>query len=285
VLPNERLPVRNMVMMTAADGRPVFAISRGRVTYVGTTDTTHSGPPEHWPEVTAADIDYLMATVNAHFHIEPVTARDVLATWAGLRPLINQPGMAPKEMSRRDEIWRDGALVTVAGGKLTGFRKMAEEAMKAVAAVLDRDLKMPQPLAPLAGGDIVDVAALVAHVGRRYQLDAAAAERLVRLYGSDVPQVLGEKPAPWSAFMFAEEVIWAVEVEGARTLEDVIYRRLRAPWFLPDQVDALVEPAARLLADRLGWDGGELDRQTAIVRRRLADELGFRHSAVSGASR
>jgi glycerol-3-phosphate dehydrogenase len=71
VLSRSRLDVRHMVMMTAADGRPVFAIRRGDVTYVGTTDTSHPGGAEHWPAVDAGDVGYLLDTVNAHFRGEP----------------------------------------------------------------------------------------------------------------------------------------------------------------------------------------------------------------------
>ncbi|MEQ8484185.1 MAG: glycerol-3-phosphate dehydrogenase/oxidase [Pseudomonadales bacterium] len=279
VVDRSRLDVRHMVMMTAADGRPVFAIARGGVTYVGTTDTTHHGGAELWPEVQAADIDYLLATVNDHFRGRPLSSADVLATWAGLRPLIRQPGKNPKEMSRRDEVWRQRSLVTVAGGKLTGFRPMAEAVMAAVGDVVGRHLPMPQPLAPLAGGDIADLAALREAVSGRYQLDPTAAERLVRLYGSEVVDVLGERPVPLTSSMYAEEVAWAADVEGARTLEDVVYRRLRAPWFLPGETPALLEPAADLLAGRLGWSDAERQRQLDAVRRRLADELAFRERA------
>lgn len=285
VIAHQRLPVRNIVMMTAPDGRPVFAIARGAVTYVGTTDTTHPGAAEHWPEVTTSDVDYLLATVNDHFRTTPVSRDEVLTTWAGLRPLIAQPGKAPKEMSRRDEIWRDGAMVTVAGGKLTGFRKMAEAAMTAVGEVLGREVDMPRPLAPLPGGDIDSVTALIDEVARRYDLDRPVAVRLVRLYGSEVVRVLGERPRRLSPSVFAEEVAWAVDVEGAMGLEDVIYRRLRAAWFLPDEVQSLLGHAGGMLNERLGWKRGEIDSQTSLIRRRLADELGFRHSAVSGASR
>lgn len=280
VVSAERLPVRTIVMMTAADGRPVFAIGRGTVTYVGTTDTTHHGGPEHWPEVEAADIDYLLGAANAQFRIRPLTRSDVLATWAGLRPLINQPGKAPKEMSRRDEIWREGALVTVAGGKLTGFRKMAEAAMDAVAAVLGRRLAMPAPLAPLPGGAVADVDVLAASVAQRYQVAPAVATRLVRLYGSEVGRVLGERPTPLSPSVFAEEVRWAVDAEGAWTLEDVIYRRLRAAWFLPGEVEQVVDGAAAQLAERLGWSVEETTAQTLAVKRRLGEELAFRDGVV-----
>jgi glycerol-3-phosphate dehydrogenase len=275
VVDHDRLPVHNMVMMTAADGRPVFAIPRGQVTYVGTTDTTYEGDPTVWPEVEVGDVEYLLATANAHFDLAPLTGDDVLSTWAGLRPLIHQAGKAPKEMSRRDEIWRDGRMITIAGGKLTGFRRMAEEAMEAVAEVLEVETAMSVPLAPLPGGDIDDLDALRRDVETRYQQDERAAARLVRLYGSEVFAVLGGHPALLSESVFAEEVAWAVRVEGAETLEDVIYRRLRAAWFLPREAEGLLQPCAALMAKLLGWTERRRADEIERVRMLMADELAF----------
>jgi glycerol-3-phosphate dehydrogenase len=275
VVDRTRLPVRNMVMMTATDGRPVFAIARDGVTYVGTTDTPHDGPADRWPVVRAGEVDYLLATANAHFPSATLSRADVRATWAGLRPLIHQAGKAPKEMSRRDEIWRDGPLVTIAGGKLTGFRKMAAETMAAVARVLGRPLEMPEPLAPVPGGERADLEALAAEVTARYAVTGAVATRLTRLYGAEVFAVLGDRPTPLSASVFAEEVRWAVAVEGAHTLEDVLYRRLRAAWYLPGERAALVEPCAALMAPALCWDAARVAREIADTRARLASELAF----------
>jgi glycerol-3-phosphate dehydrogenase len=275
VVAHARLPVRNMVMMTAADGRPVFAIARDGVTYVGTTDTPHTGGPELWPAVEAQDVDYLLATANSHFPMSRLERTDVLATWAGLRPLIHQAGKAPREMSRRDEIWRDGPLVTVAGGKLTGFRRMAEQTMAAVGEVLGRRLDMPAPLAPLPGGDRGDLDGLQREVATRYQLDDPVAERLVRLYGSETFAVLGERPEPMSASVFREEVRWAMEVEGARTLEDVLYRRLRVAWYQPDERAELVERVAEVMAGLQGWEPARRAAEVAAAREQLAQELVF----------
>jgi glycerol-3-phosphate dehydrogenase len=283
VLARSRLAVRHMVMMTATDGRPVFAISRGEVTYVGTTDTSHPGGAEHWPEVDANDVGYLLDTVNAHFRGMPVAPDDVLATWAGLRPLIHQPGRSPKEMSRRDEVWRHGALVSVAGGKLTGFRHMAEQVMAEVGQVLGRSVTMPEPLAVLPGGDETDIERALLRAGSRYGVDEAVAERLVRLYGSELDDVLGGQPRALSRSVFAEEVAWAVEVEGARTLEDVIYRRLRAAWFLPSELPVLIPAVAAELAGYLGWDERRRDAETARIQARFADELAFRAVPGEGA--
>ena len=169
-LPRERLPLNNMVMMTTADGRPVFAIPRGQVVYVGTTDTSYEGGPGYWPEVTAADVDYLLAPVNDHFRDVQMSSGDVVGSWAGLRPLIREEGKAPKEMSRRDEIWQSPErFISIAGGKLTGYRKMAEEVLARVGKVLKKDVSLEDPLAVLPGGDVADVNALVKQTADRYE--------------------------------------------------------------------------------------------------------------------
>jgi glycerol-3-phosphate dehydrogenase len=281
VVERTRLPVRNMVMMTAADGRPVFAIARDAVTYLGTTDTPHRGGAEYWPTVEARDLDYLLATANAHFPDAALCRDDIRATWAGLRPLIHQAGKAPKALSRRDEIWRHARLITIAGGKLTGFRRMAEQAMAVVGSVLGRAVAMPRPLAPLPGGERADLDALQREIATRYQVEAVVAERLMRLYGAETFAVLGDQPTPLSASVFREELSWAVTVEGAATLEDVMYRRLRLPWYLPDECQAVLEPATLALADLLGWDDARQTAELAATRARLAAELSFPETAPS----
>ena len=274
VLPYTRLPVANMVMMTAADGRPVFAIAREGITYVGTTDSPHQGDAALWPPVLKAEVDYLLETANAHFFNARLTTRDVIAAWSGLRPLILQRGKSPREMSRRDEIWRDGPLVTIAGGKLTGFRRMAEETLAAVSSVLGRAVNMPNPLAPLPGGDVSDIGALRLAIAARYQVDDRVAARLVRLYGSEVTSVLGEHPQPLSHSVFCEEILWAIRVEGARSLVDVVVRRLRTAWFEPQECAESLTRAAALMARELGWDNA-----------RLRQEMDAVASAQSGVSR
>jgi glycerol-3-phosphate dehydrogenase len=144
-----------------------------------------------------------------------------------------------------------------------------------VAEVLGRDLTMPQPLAPLPGGSVTDVPALVVEVGRRYQVADGVARRLVGLYGSEVHDVLGDRPTPLSDSTFVEEAIWGMAVEGAWTLEDLIYRRLRVAWFLPEEQDEIVIGAADLLARHRGWDDARRDAEIRQVRERLAAELGF----------
>jgi len=270
IFPRERLALNNMVMMTNDDQRPVFAIPRGSVTYVGTTDTSFERGPQLWPEVDPADVAYLLRPLARYFGGARLTAADLVGSWAGLRPLIAEAGKSSKEISRRDEVWRDGRMLTVAGGKLTGFRLMAEETLQAVAEVLGRPIGMPDPLARLPGGDFDDLAALQADLGRRYQADERTAERLARLYGSEATRVLGERPTPIAASVYAEEVRWAVREESAVHLEDLLYRRLRVPWFLPEQVDEVLEQGGELMAALLGWSPEVLAEERRAARTRLA---------------
>lgn len=280
VLPRAKLPIANLVMIGTEDGRLLFVIGRGRYTYVGTTDTPYDQPPTTWPEVTAADVDYLLKPLAEYFPGHPVLSADVVGSWAGLRPLVNEPGKAPKEMSRKDELWQDDGFITIAGGKLTGFRRMAEEVMTAVGDWLDHDVAVSTASQPLCGGDLnavdcADTGALIAAVARRYQQPEVVATRLVRLYGSEVYAVLGEQPEPVSASLFANEVDWAVAHEGAQTLTDLIYRRLQAAWFLPDELrDALPRIADRMAA-QLGWSAATRAQMVSAAEERLANDLDF----------
>lgn len=280
VLRNDALPVQNLVMIGAPDGRLMFVIGRGRYTYVGTTDTPYDKPAQTWPSVTSADVDYLLAPLGTYFPQHPVGRDDVIASWAGLRPLVNEPGKAPKEMSRKDEIWQDGGFITIAGGKLTGFRKMAEDVMERVGEHLQADVRLSGKAQVLCGGDLqrvgVDsVRSLVAAVAKRYQQPESVATRLARLYGSEVFDVLGSAPTPLSASLFAEEVTWGVAIEGAITLEDMVYRRLRAAWFAATELEEALPAIAEHMAAALGWSDAEQSEQLQLCRARLREDLTF----------
>lgn len=276
----DRLPINNMVMMTASDGRPVFAIPRGQVVYVGTTDTSVTGTAGYWPEVDLEDVEYLLRPVKGHFQGMDLRATDVVGSWAGLRPLIHQAGKTPKEMSRRDEIWiGPPRIISIAGGKLTGYRKMAEQVLRRVGRILGRKIHLDDPLALLPGGDVAHMEQLVQDIAERYGQSDRVGLRLARLYGSEAERVLGDAPVSIAGGVFAEEVRWAVAEESALTLEDVVYRRLRVPWFRPGESQAVAMGAADIMAECLAWDGARLDAELRSVRDRLREDLTFdRHS-------
>jgi glycerol-3-phosphate dehydrogenase len=110
----------------------IFAIPRAGITYFGTTDTNYSGSLDDI-KVEEDDIDYLLAAVNKMFPDVQIKKEDIKSSWAGLRPLIHQEGKSPSELSRKDEIFvSEEGLISIAGGKLTGYRKMAERVVDKV---------------------------------------------------------------------------------------------------------------------------------------------------------
>ncbi|MDO6761129.1 glycerol-3-phosphate dehydrogenase/oxidase [Tamlana sp. 2_MG-2023] len=141
VFPQDKLPIKQSIYFDVDDGRMIFAIPRGRVTYVGTTDTNYTGNKDR-VVATKSDVDYLLNAINKTFPEIHLTVNDVESNWAGLRPLIHEDDKAPSELSRKDELFvSDTGLISIAGGKLTGYRKMAQRALDAVLDQLNSDEK------------------------------------------------------------------------------------------------------------------------------------------------
>jgi glycerol-3-phosphate dehydrogenase len=123
----ERLPIQQAVYFDTPDKRMIFAIPRDGITYVGTTDTLYTDSIDA-PTISDKDIDYILAATNEMFPAAKLTKKDVVSGWAGLRPLIYEDGKSPSELSRKDEIIiSESGLISIAGGKLTGYRLMAKK--------------------------------------------------------------------------------------------------------------------------------------------------------------
>lgn len=142
VFPKHKLPIKQALYFDVKDGRMVFAIPRGRTTYVGTTDTNYTGSKIR-VVTTKNDVDYLLNAVNNIFPKLHLTVNDVESTWAGLRPLIHEKDKEPSELSRKDEIFiSPSGLITIAGGKLTGYRKMSHRVLDVVLNSMSSEEKM-----------------------------------------------------------------------------------------------------------------------------------------------
>jgi glycerol-3-phosphate dehydrogenase len=280
VVDHARLPLRHAVVMQARDRRSVFAVPRDDVTYVGTTDTLFDAPALH-PGITADDVEYLLDASRRTFAGPPLASRDVLAAWAGLRPLLREEGKAPSEISRKDEIATDPAtgLISIAGGKLTTYRRMAQ---RVVDLVFDR-LGRPAPpcrtdSVPLPGGEptTLDAAAIAV---RLPQLSATEASRLFRLHGARCERILArvaEHPAAGEVVtglpgVLRAEIEHVLDEEMALTLEDLLERRTRSLSFDHRQGLDGAPAAAAIAAARLGWDAA----------RTAAEIDGYRHLAAS----
>ncbi len=141
VFPVEKLPIKQSVYFDVEDGRMIFAIPRGRCTYVGTTDTNYNGDLNR-VVATKADVEYLIKAINNAFPDVNLTLDDVESNWAGLRPLIHEEDKDPSELSRKDEVFISASgLISIAGGKLTGYRKMAHRVIDVVLKTLPEKRK------------------------------------------------------------------------------------------------------------------------------------------------
>lgn len=276
----ERIGLSEIVVMNARDRRGVFAIPRGPVTYLGTTDTEY---PElaDYPQVTWQDVEYLLEAANRTFDIaEPLGPRDVVNAWAGLRPLLHQEGKKPTELSRQDEIMvNDAGLVSIAGGKLTTFRRMAERVMDMVCArLVEGGLSLPPPVAlsdehPLSGGQTgADLARYEDYLASRVRdVKRNIIARLIRTYGSNATVIVDAmerepakaRPYLHDSLLCPAEVEYNVRHEMAMTLPDVLERRTRLLLWDIECGAPVAERVAATLADLLGWDIARRDREIA----------------------
>jgi glycerol-3-phosphate dehydrogenase len=269
------------------DHRSIFVIPWGEFTYLGTTDTDYAGPLDD-PEVSEADVDYVLDAVNAVVS-KPLSRSDVTATWAGLRPLLaakphhRAPSERTADLSRRHRvIVSDDGLVTITGGKLTTYRKMAEDTVTAVGKVLGRGLPGSATRhLKLRGADGV-AAVSRPGAGRALGIEDAVLANLVTRYGGEAPAVAGliehrpelaETLVPGLPYLVAEAV-YAVRYEMAQCLDDVLSRRTRALLLDAAACRTAGKSVADLMAAELGWDEDRTAAEVAsldeIVTRELA---------------
>jgi glycerol-3-phosphate dehydrogenase len=267
--------VRNdiaVVVPVAKDRRSVFVVPWGDLTYVGTTDTDYDGPLDD-PECTPDDVAYLLRALNAVI-TDPVREDDVLGTWAGLRPLLRTAANdRTADLSRRHAVRRsEGGLVTVTGGKLTTYRRMAADTVDEIDALLGKRHRCRTKRLKLIGADgyedppETNEPSRHEHLAHRYGTEGAEVEALV-----DQEPALGEPLVPGLPYLKAEAV-HAVRREMARTLDDVLSRRTRARLLARDDSAAAAEDTAALVGRELGWDDAERARQVKEYRAAVAAE-------------
>lgn len=298
-VPAERLPITRMVTLASPDKRPVFAIRRGPLVYLGTTDTEYEGPYDD-PPIQMRDVEYLLAAANLTFDVERLGVDDVVGAWSGVRPLVHQEGKKTTEISRKDEVLvGPTGMMSIAGGKLTTFRKMAQRVVDMVGEQLKQQGVLSNPPnsdaepGVLIGGETgEDVAAFATRVKQRWpKIPADIVEHVVACYGSNgesiveamaADQQLASRCAPGAAVTQAE-VAFALRMEMAMTLQDFLERRARLFLWDPHNGLGVAEPVARQMGALLGWDAARIDREVAAYREHVRDVKTF-HQASPEAS-
>jgi len=258
VFDRERFPLRQAVYFDVSDGRMIFAIPRDGATYVGTTDTTYTDKIER-PHVTQEDVDYILAAANDAFDIEPLTEKDIQSTWAGLRPLIHEDGKSPSELSRKDEIFiSKHGLISIAGGKLTGYRKMAERTVDLALRQLEAEEKQPFMLSrsssrKLAGGHFHSFKAFASELGET-ELTESELSGLFHKYGENALDIISNidwKNEDRVLAILLAELNYCIENEMITELSDFLIRRTGRLYFEKAISDKYAEPLNEELAKLL----------------------------------
>ena len=289
VMKRDRLPVEHaVVLFHPTDRRVLFALPWGDRTYVGTTDTDYDGAPGE-EYATLADVDYLIAAANHYFPNNPIARKDVISTWSGLRPLIqpeaDMDGMAESQVSREHQIHigEDG-LITIAGGKLTTYRKMAKECVDTALQIIKLTGQLPDDLHsgqtykfPLPGAvgwpEDDDHEKVAEQIGAACECELSHATRrhLVDTYGMralEVAKLCADDPAllepiiPGRVEIMAQ-VDFGVREELAASVSDIMIRRTQI--FFRDEAQGLecVDKVADRMAELIGWSPEE--RENSIT--------------------
>ena len=267
-VPRRRIGNEHAVtLFSQVDGRVMFVLPWGDLSYIGTTDTDADASPDGL-RITPADVTYLLRSANAAFPDAHLASNDVVSAWVGLRPLLREDHTNPSQVSREHKVFEsEHGLITIAGGKLTTYRVMARDVVDRVAARLHALDGRPLPpraqtdTQPLPGGEAAELEVLVEAARARGAAEPTA-RHLVASYGSEAAAVLnlvdrdrrlGEpivagRPEIWA------EVTYAVEREMAVRVQDVLVRRLHLFYELPDHAQSVVAKVAAHMKQLLGWD-------------------------------
>ncbi len=275
VVSHERLPVKQTVYFDNVDGRMIFAIPRGRVSYIGTTDTPYEGGKEE-PGTTKEDVDYILDAVNQMFPSVKLRAEDVESSWSGLRPLIHEEGKSASEMSRKDEIFESpSGLISIAGGKLTGYRKMAERVVDKVIQQGHFEAKSCSTAHhELEDAHFENYTAVQALVDRLFTMypklltDFKTSEYLVHNYGSSAEQLLenaSKLDLQAEMAIAVAEAEHCIEHEMALDLLDFFERRTGRLYFDIKSIPRIRKVVSMVFAKHYAWDEETIESQAALL--------------------
>ncbi|MFH7830746.1 aerobic glycerol-3-phosphate dehydrogenase [Bacillus luti] len=291
VIDQKRFPLGQAIYFDTPDKRMVFAIPRGGKTYVGTTDTFYDKDAAV-PHMTTEDRTYIINAINYMFPSVKITEKDVESSWAGVRPLIYEEGKNASEISRKDEIWTsESGLITIAGGKLTGYRKMAEMVVDYVTNLLQKEGHSAYPKSdtkhmPISGGHVSGSHGFPAFVakkageGTKYGLTTAQAEEFAKFYGSNVDVLFDlakkhkdeakEYNMPLDVLI---PLVYAMDYEMTAKPVDFFVRRRGAVFFNIHWVYEWKEAVINYMATKLGWSKEEQMNYTAELEKALTDAV------------
>lgn len=291
VVPKSEFPLRQAVYFDVPDGRMIFAIPRGLITYIGTTDTDYKGDKNRIL-TNKDDVNYLLEAANSAFPTVNLTIDDVVSSWAGVRPLIHEEGKSASEISRKDEIFEsETGLLSIAGGKLTGFRKMAEKIVDVVAKKYvkinpDSDVAdCTTQNIPLTGGifsGAKEVKVFKCSLEKRlekYGFDKYLSFYLVSNYGKQADTILSifdeMDDSNLNHRFIKAECEFGVHYEMVYNLRDFFIRRTGRLYFDIDSVREFKEVVADFMAKKFNWSKARKKEELGLLHQEILDVSTF----------
>ncbi|KZK91255.1 MULTISPECIES: glycerol-3-phosphate dehydrogenase/oxidase [unclassified Pseudovibrio] len=258
VVPSWRMPVHQcLTYLHPQDKRGVFIYPWQGRTVIGTTDLDHSEDLDQEAAIKPEEVAYLLAGANHNFPGTKLTEKDVISTWSGVRPIVGNEGVDPKELhpskAKRDHVvWDDDGTITVTGGKLTTFRVMAEQVLETCATYLEGKNTAR------AGDYVFEPQQSTLDDKASRDLPEAELKRLQGYYGADLPTLIAAMSPNGLSFISGTnriwaELEWAVMHEEVVHLDDLLLRRTRIGLVLEEGGAALAGELETRLRDKLGW--------------------------------
>lgn len=290
VVPHQKFPIHQAIYYDVEDGRMVFAIPRGRVTYIGTTDTNYDGDKDH-VFTSPEDAQYLIRGVYNTFTGLELTVSDIESSWAGLRPLIHEDGKSASELSRKDEIFESpSGLISIAGGKLTGYRKMAERVVnlvikknfadRALVPVSTMNIKLnAQPFTSYK--QVKQYTEKIAEQLKPYALSGYTPKYLVETYGKQTDIILkyffslNEDVAELA--LLKAEAWFTVHNEMVCSVEDFFVRRTGLIYFEIRKVNRFHSEIAHFMKSLLGWSYAQVELEIKKIQARIHEATQFKN--------
>lgn len=266
-----KLPVKRTIYTDTGldDERMIFIVPRGEKTYFGTTDTPYDENLVE-PSIEKADVDYLLQAVNYRFPEANLTINDIETGWSGLRPLLlEEDAIDASKISRGHDVFlSEKGLVTIAGGKLTDYRLMAEDTFELIEKELELKTGKTYPDGdtqnlPLSGGNLPAETTMDEYIEENIPealaigLPEKEARKLIQWYGTNIKALFTLKDEMKSEHLplhLELSLLYSLEYESVMTPIDFFLRRTGILLFESDKIDEWKEPVVNYMSNYFAWD-------------------------------
>ncbi|KZX81359.1 hypothetical protein A3715_07450 [Oleiphilus sp. HI0009] len=280
VIPFWRLPVAFSVsFFHPKDKRPVFVFPWEGQVVIGTTDLDHHNTMLSEASITENEVTYLLDAANSQFDHAALKREDIISSWSGVRPVVVDEYSAedvaatnkPSDEKREHMVWDDAGCISIAGGKLTTFRLLALEVLRAAQPYLQNNLSISDLDAPSDFSES-DESVLIGD----HKLSKQRRQRLVGRYGDIANQLVEQADIDdltllGNTEVCLQELFWACENEAVEHLDDLLLRRVRIGMLYPEGAIHLIQPWTELLRERLQWPIQKWDEEWHRYKNIIAD--------------